>query len=58
MKCVGNEFFCGKFVKKLKSLEFFFSKVKTSEHTWGVVGFNIKIWKMSWIFVQSHVGKI
>ena len=57
MKCVGNDFFW-KICKKAKIPGIFFSKVKTSEHTWGVVGFNIKIWKMSWIFVQSHVGKI
>ena len=53
-----ERFFLWKICKKVKIPGNLFSKVKTSEHTWGVVGFNIKIWKMSWIFVQSHVGKI
>ena len=50
--------FFGRAKYNITTLQKIFSKVKTSEHTWGVVGFNIKIWKMSWIFVQSHVGKI
>ena len=53
-----ERFFLWKICKKAKIPGNLFLKVKTSEHTWGVVGFNIKIWKMSWIFVQSHVGKI